>query len=216
MSFLSDSAGKSLPIRLDCPTRVGRDPDNDIVLEHASVSQRHATIVRTEGRYYVRDLDSQNGTFVSERKISDAELSDGDRIRFGNLKLTFQSEESSPPRRANVSRAESLPGEPIFQHKSYYHYIPFLFYVVLVAGLAGRIAFYARKNPGDVTPIVASGVTLAGIAYLCVRGRWLRIQAQRALDLEGIDRLSGAEFEVYMARIFEDQGYRVENHGGLG
>ena len=46
--------------------------------------------------------------------------------------------------------------------------------------------------------------------------RWLRIQAERALDLEGIDRLSGPAFELYMERVFKDRGYRVKNTSGPG
>lgn len=54
------------------------DPDRDL-----SVSARHATILFTEGRWIVRDLGSRNGTFVNGRRVREADLEDGDRIRFG-------------------------------------------------------------------------------------------------------------------------------------
>src|SRR5713101_6230006 len=111
MASLIDSAGRRFTIRSDRPTRVGSDLGGDVMLAHGSVSPRHATIANIEGRYHIRDLDSTNGTFVSGRKIADSEMSDGDRIRFGSVELTFRTEDGSSPRR-NANRVEPSRDQP--------------------------------------------------------------------------------------------------------
>lgn len=63
---------------------IGRESDNDIVLNHRTVSRYHAIIQVNESRIRIKDLDSSNGTFVKGHKIDQlAEISTGDKIRFG-------------------------------------------------------------------------------------------------------------------------------------
>ncbi len=69
---------------------LGRHPDCDIFLDAASVSRQHAQIVKEDGRYYVEDLHSRNGTFVNGRQIQSRQaLEDGDRLKICDLSLAF-------------------------------------------------------------------------------------------------------------------------------
>ncbi|MFI6996110.1 BTAD domain-containing putative transcriptional regulator [Nocardia sp. NPDC050175] len=71
-------------------TRVGRLPDNDIVLEHGKVSRHHAAIMHNGITYLIKDLLSSNGVFVDGMRIVDAAvLIDGAVIRIGDYELTF-------------------------------------------------------------------------------------------------------------------------------
>lgn len=73
---------------------IGRGLDNDIRLEHGSVSRRHALIIRSEnGRYRIRDRGSTYGTYVDDRKTEESELKDGARIRLGKVLLEFVAAE---------------------------------------------------------------------------------------------------------------------------
>ena len=55
-----------------------------------------ARVFETEdGRYFVEDLGSKNGTFVDGQRVERAELSSGDRIQLGNIVLRFQMKEAS-------------------------------------------------------------------------------------------------------------------------
>lgn len=72
-------------------TLVGRRPNNDIVLAEPSVSAQHAWIIDEGGRYRVINALSTNGTFVNERKVHEAELLHGDRIRFGTAEFLFEA-----------------------------------------------------------------------------------------------------------------------------
>ncbi len=65
-------------------TRVGRAPDNDLVIPEPAVSGYHLVIQAQGGSLSVRDLGSTNGTFINEVRLSgQAKLSDGDLLRIG-------------------------------------------------------------------------------------------------------------------------------------
>src|SRR5262249_41987250 len=62
------------------PTVLGRENDCQIVIEDESVSRRHASIQMEEDGYTVKDLQSTNGTFVNEARVSTQKLKDGDYL----------------------------------------------------------------------------------------------------------------------------------------
>ena len=53
---------------------VGRDPQNDIVIDNRAISRYHTKIYQREGVYLVEDLKSGNGTFVNHKKVSQNSL----------------------------------------------------------------------------------------------------------------------------------------------
>lgn len=87
---LVDAAGQPYPVRTDVPTRVGRALDNEIVVSHSSVSRHHARVESRNGGFVVKDLNSQNGTFVDGQRVTDsAPLKVGNSVRFGDAQFTF-------------------------------------------------------------------------------------------------------------------------------
>ena len=69
---------------------LGRDPNLELFLDAEDVSRRHARITIAGTEATIEDLDSKNGTFVSERRLdSAARLVDGAMIRVGSVLLTF-------------------------------------------------------------------------------------------------------------------------------
>ncbi len=74
---------------------LGRDPQNDTVIEHPTVSRFHAQISRQEGSFVIADLNSNNGTFVNGKRISSKRvLMPGDTIRIGPCRLVFNVDET--------------------------------------------------------------------------------------------------------------------------
>ena len=66
---------------------IGRTASNDIQVDNVAVSAHHARIVQ-DGRYYViEDLNSTNGTFVNEKKITRRVLKENDVITIGKHSL---------------------------------------------------------------------------------------------------------------------------------
>lgn len=72
--------------------RIGREADNEIVLEAPTVHRYHAVIQRTpDAGYVITDLSRENGNgvFVNGQRIAEAQLRSGDEIRLGTAVLAF-------------------------------------------------------------------------------------------------------------------------------
>jgi DNA-binding winged helix-turn-helix (wHTH) protein len=70
---------------------VGRDRDVAVWLDGTSISRRHCMILVSGPTVTVKDLDSKNGTYVRDQRLtSPAPASAGDRIRVGSLVLTLR------------------------------------------------------------------------------------------------------------------------------
>jgi DNA-directed RNA polymerase subunit RPC12/RpoP len=76
-------------------TRLGRAPDNDLVIEHPSVSQHHAELELGPAGLRVRDLGSTNGTHLAGRMISQAEVPPGATLRFGEVQVMAEWSQDS-------------------------------------------------------------------------------------------------------------------------
>jgi pSer/pThr/pTyr-binding forkhead associated (FHA) protein len=68
---------------------IGRSSDNDIVINSLLVSRRHAVLECSAGRCTVEDLGSANGLYVNGQRVSRTALSQGARLRFGDVTLTY-------------------------------------------------------------------------------------------------------------------------------
>jgi pSer/pThr/pTyr-binding forkhead associated (FHA) protein len=74
------------------PMTIGRDAEAGIQILDRSASRFHAEIFPVGGMYFVRDLDSKNGTYVNDEKIGDEELlREGDVIKIGSTELVYES-----------------------------------------------------------------------------------------------------------------------------
>lgn len=63
---------------------IGRAPDNDVVIDDPSVSERHVEVWFEDGQWWVRDLGSTNGTIVGGRPIKRSPVSNSLKIRLGH------------------------------------------------------------------------------------------------------------------------------------
>ena len=88
-AYLSGLNGDRFALRIDATTRLGRALDNDIVVNDASASRYHAAIEAINGSFRLRDLGSQNGTFIGSERVTDAPLGNGDAVRIGDAAFTF-------------------------------------------------------------------------------------------------------------------------------
>ena len=70
---------------------VGRTPENDIVVDHRSISRNHAKVTRDPetGRYTISDLQSSNGVRVNGQDYGKVEMRRGDVIDLGHVRLRF-------------------------------------------------------------------------------------------------------------------------------
>jgi len=88
---LLDSGEQSPLFELDKQAvQIGRIADNDIVLPDPNVSRVHARVEQRDGAYLITDLESTNGTWVNERRVTSAALRENDVIRLGSTRFIFR------------------------------------------------------------------------------------------------------------------------------
>lgn len=81
------------------PLLVGRDDRMaSLVINDPFISRTHAAIIKENDEYYVQDLNSKNGTFLNDERLSSGQrssrpLKPGDRVRFNMVEFQFVAAE---------------------------------------------------------------------------------------------------------------------------
>jgi len=71
---------------------IGRSQEADLRIEDRYASGLHARIFSREGRSYVEDMNSTNGTLLNDAALhGEAELVDGDAVRIGDTEFRFEA-----------------------------------------------------------------------------------------------------------------------------
>ncbi len=97
------------PIPLGAPLlRLGRYPDNTVVLNHPLVSSHHAQLELVQGGYRIVDTGSTNGVYVNAARIHSQLLKPGDEIRIGPFKLTYTGTQLTQHDESNSVRIDAL------------------------------------------------------------------------------------------------------------
>ena len=69
---------------------IGRNPNNDIIVDHPTASRSHAVIEERGTSFILRDLKSQNGTWMGDLRVEEQSLLEGRTIRVGPALLVFK------------------------------------------------------------------------------------------------------------------------------
>jgi pSer/pThr/pTyr-binding forkhead associated (FHA) protein len=99
LEMVRGSAVGQLYLLPDGAVSIGRSSQNTIALPSAekNVSGHHAIIYKSPERIMVQDLQSTNGTFVNEQRVTERELASGDVLGFGlggpRLRMVFSEKE---------------------------------------------------------------------------------------------------------------------------
>lgn len=102
---------RTLPSRLT----VGRHPANDLQILDRIMSKEHCHILRREdGRFFVEDQGSLNGTYVNDQRITTHLLSDGDQIKLGETRIVFADHTSSQGAGFAATGPMSAQQRPLF------------------------------------------------------------------------------------------------------
>lgn len=85
----SNFAGQEFPL-MRKEMIIGRGEECDIIIDHRSVSQTHAKIIRENGStYQIVDLNSKNGVRIGGEKYTHVHLKRGDVVELGHVKFRF-------------------------------------------------------------------------------------------------------------------------------
>ncbi len=90
---------------------IGRAPDNMIVIDDPSVSNRHAVMELTGETYRLKDLESTNGTRVNGVPITETVLRFDDRIGFGAIDARYEPDVKGSQPLPELETVEVKPAE---------------------------------------------------------------------------------------------------------
>ena len=85
---------------------IGRKPDNSLQIDAKVVSGQHCEILNRQGAYLLRDLNSSNGTFINDERITEHTLRNGDVIVLGKKIQVYFIDP------AGASEPQQQPQEP--------------------------------------------------------------------------------------------------------
>ncbi len=97
----------AISLRLREGLSIGREGDNDFQIQDPKVSRYHCQIEREGRQIVLRDLDSSNGTYVNEERVSRCILKGGEKVRVGSTTLIFEREVDEDMRHAWAQTDES-------------------------------------------------------------------------------------------------------------
>jgi len=152
--------------------KIGRDPQVEIAVLHASVSSEHARLAIVDGGWHITDNSSRNGTEVDGTRVTDFALTSGSAIKLGDVKFYFWPEvlpRLEPPRGAGRT-APSHRDELVFSAK--------------VTTPRGQQLDLRQRVDGGVLRIAESSIELAamefGLLQLLVERRRIVADAELA------------------------------------
>ena len=88
-------------------TTIGRVDDNTFHIQDASISSHHCEVHLRGAEILIRDLNSTNGTFINNEKISEAVLKPGQTLRLGQVELKLD-----PGSSGDSTSLPPTPGTP--------------------------------------------------------------------------------------------------------
>jgi two-component system, cell cycle response regulator len=90
-----DRMGEMFPLKDTAKTTIGRGLQTDIRINDEGISRTHAIVEGEDGRYYLSDAGSTNGTYANGHKVDRYPLEEGDKIQIGAssvLKFTYHDD----------------------------------------------------------------------------------------------------------------------------
>jgi len=96
--LLLESGGERREIKVAGSITVGRSQTAGVYLDDKTLSREHTKFYIENGKFFVRDLESKNGTYLNGTPIKNTQpLKAGDRVKVGIATFTVMAEDGSMP-----------------------------------------------------------------------------------------------------------------------
>jgi predicted component of type VI protein secretion system len=99
-------------------TTIGRVEDNTFQIAEPSVSSHHCEVLLRGNEVVIKDLNSTNGTFINDEKISESVLKPGQTLRLGQIELRLEDGAPAPAAPAAAASAPAAAPAPAPAKKS--------------------------------------------------------------------------------------------------
>ena len=144
--IFSEETGSPKEVELTRPEIIiGRDPSSDVTIPSAGISRRHARLTREGESYMLEDLDSSNGTYLNDKRLTArVPLMSGDKIRFGQAVTITYLSPTAIVSQATMVRSEAAIPASVMQ---------------TVLGEEPKVAFDAAASP-QLSVAIAGGSSI--------------------------------------------------------
>ena len=88
--------GRACELKVD-KTTIGRVEDNTFQISEQSISSHHCEVLLRGNDVVIKDLDSTNGTFINDEKITESVLKPGQTLRLGQVELRLETGAAGTP-----------------------------------------------------------------------------------------------------------------------
>jgi class 3 adenylate cyclase len=160
---LNGASAGTVFLLADVPAVVGRSEEAHLLIEDPWISSMHAMFERRGDEIWVVDLDSRNGTFVGDERVTESRVVDGGVVRFGRTEVRLDMKRGARP--APAAEPSRLPREQ------------------------QRETIRSDHTLSARSPITPRGIDLAPQELAPRAATVLRM----AVDAAGIDGLAGAQ-----------------------
>ena len=100
--------GRSHELKVD-RTTIGRVDDNAFAIPEASVSSHHCEVLLKGNDVVVKDLDSTNGTYINDERVTEAVLRPGQILRLGHLEMRLESGDAAASTKKPIDQTLVIP-----------------------------------------------------------------------------------------------------------
>ncbi len=132
--------------------RMGRDPDNEIVIDDEGTSRQHARVILHNGAVWIQDAGSRNGVFVNGERVPDhRQVNPGDRIQVSSSVFEVQLSLPAAAPRAQAAPVTAPPPEPAPEPpaRPAWKVWPFALALFFTAGCIGCIGMIGWLHPTE-------------------------------------------------------------------
>jgi pSer/pThr/pTyr-binding forkhead associated (FHA) protein len=105
--------GKVLEIKLP-QFLIGRDPQCNLRPASPLISKRHCALIVRDGKAFIRDFGSMNGTYLNDQRVEgEQELKNDDQLKVGPIHFTVRLEVPAAPKPAAPNKTPLPPTRPV-------------------------------------------------------------------------------------------------------
>lgn len=200
-------------------TSIGRSQRNTFRIDDESVSGNHARLEKRGEKFWICDESSTNGTYLNGRRIGEALLSKGDKVRFGEVEFEFDGVQIVSLSGGSLDSGERLDSDQLTRRRTFPSMAIWSIPIILAFGVAVWLLAPSRNRDNTLSLAQATVliVVLDGNDELCGFGSGFFVRDSQTVATNHhviasvIDDIPGEiDCKNLVVGISDESGLRVE------